>query len=310
MPDIPFWNKCDNRCVMCTNLDDFAAQTAPRYGLKHQIEKLERWLKGLGKIYLKNADKADFISLTGGEPTLHPDFFKLLAYFRKRLPDTPITMLSNGRRFADAAFTERFLKVAKPPFTVAVPLHGSSAAAHDRVAGVKGAFAQTVKGLGNIFADARAGWEGGIEIRLVLHRLNIKDFRRILAFLLDKFPAADRYRVVAIHYEIEGKSLENHRLVGLRLTDSARTINGAAEPIARFPDFRLYHFPLCLMKKELRPLCRITLPPEDRVYTAKCSGCAARRKCVGLMAEYYKMFGDGELRALKAGAARPGAKTR
>lgn len=298
MPDIPFWNKCDNRCVMCTNLGDFAAQPAPRYGLKHQIEKLERWLKGLGRIYLKNADKADFVSLTGGEPSLHPDFFKLLSYFRKRLPGTPVTLLSNGRRFADGAFTEKFLKVAKPPFTVAVPLHGSSAAAHDRVAGVKGAFAQTIRGLRNIFAGGRAGWEGGIEIRLVLHRLNIKDFRRILAFLLENFADAARYRVVVIHYEIEGKALENHRKVALRLTDSARMANWAAKLIKRFPDFRLYHFPLCLMKKELRPLCRITLPPEDRIYTAKCSGCAARRRCVGLMTEYHKMFGDGELKKL------------
>lgn len=305
MPDIPFWNKCDNRCVMCTNLGDFAAQLPPRYGLRHQIEKLERWLKGRGGVYLKNSDKADFISLTGGEPTLHPDFFKLLAYFRKRLPGTPVTLLSNGRRFADAAFTERFLKIAKPPFTVAVPLHGSSAAAHDRVAGVKGVFARTVKGLRNIFAAGLAGWEGGIEIRLVLHRLNIGDFGRMLTFLLDNFPYTERYRVVAIHYEIEGAALANHRKIALKLSDSARVINGAAKLIARFPDLRLYHFPLCLIRKELRPLCRITLPPEDRTYTARCAGCAARRKCLGLMTEYYKMFGDGELKKL-----RPARKNR
>ncbi|OGS54918.1 MAG: hypothetical protein A3J79_10275 [Elusimicrobia bacterium RIFOXYB2_FULL_62_6] len=299
MPDIPFWNKCDNKCVMCTNLDEFASQQAPRYGLKHQIEKLERWLKGLGRIYLKNADKADFVSLTGGEPTLHPDFFKLLAYFRKRLPGTPITLLSNGRRFADGEFTERFLKIARPPFTVGVPLHGGSAAAHDRVAGVKGAFAQTVKGLKNLFAGSAAGWGGGLEIRLVLHRLNIKGLPNILLFLLKEFPELGRYRIAAIHYEIEGKALENRRKVGLKLTDSARAVNAAAPLIARFPDLRLYHFPLCLVKKELRPLCRITLPPEDRVYPAKCAGCRARRKCLGLMTEYYKAYGDAELRPLR-----------
>jgi len=42
----------------------------------------------------------------------------------------------------------------------------------------------------------------------------------------------------------------------------------------------------------------VTLPKEDRVYTAKCAGCKARRGCLGLMAEYHKAFGDGELRRL------------
>ncbi|MBI4802328.1 MAG: radical SAM protein [Elusimicrobia bacterium] len=288
MPDIPFWNKCNNKCVMCTNLGEFAAQPPSRYGLKRQIEKLERYLKGFGRIYLKNADKADFISLTGGEPTLHPDFFKLLAYFRKRLPETDISLLSNGRRFADKGFTERFLKIARPPFTVAVSIHGSSASAHDRVAGIKGAFSRTVKGLENLFAGLKGGGGAGVEIRLVLHRLNIGEFKKTLAFLLERFPAPEFYRVVAIHYEIEGLAFENHKRLALKLSASAGTVNATAGLIAKFPDFRLYHFPLCLVKKELRSKCRITLPAEDRIYPPKCAGCRARKKCPGLMLEYYK----------------------
>ena len=96
MPDIPFWNKCNNKCVMCTNLPAFARLPGDNYGLKGQIGKLERYLKGLGPVYLKNDGSADFVSLTGGEPTIHPDFFKLLSYFRKRLPGLPITLLSNA----------------------------------------------------------------------------------------------------------------------------------------------------------------------------------------------------------------------
>jgi len=277
----------------------FAAQPPLRYGLKHQIEKLERYLKGFGPVYLKNADKADFISLTGGEPTLHPDFFKLLAYFRKRLPEIGVTLLSNGRRFADKDFTERFLKIAKPPFTVAVALHGSSAPVHDRVAGIKGAFSQTVKGLENLFAGLKERDGVGLEIRLVLHRMNIKNFREFLLFLLKKFPVRDPYRVAAIHYEIEGMALENHKTLALRLSASAGIVNAAAPLITKFPDFGLYHFPLCLVKKDLRSKCRITLPAEDRTYTRKCAGCRARKKCPGLMVEYYKKFGDGELRTQK-----------
>jgi len=274
----------------------FSAQDPSQYGLKRQIEKLERYLKGLGTVYLKNADKADFISFTGGEPAMHPDFFRLLAYFRKRLPGINITLLSNGRRFSDKDFTGRFFKIAAPPFIVAVPIHGSSARAHDRVAGVRGAFDQTVRGLENLFAGLNGRRGIGLEIRLVLHRMNIGEFKKTLAFLLKKFPARGLYRVVVIHYEIEGVACENHKRLALRLATSAGTINASGRLITKFPDLRLYHFPLCLIKEELRSKCRITLPAEDRVYTKKCAGCRARKKCPGLMLEYYNKFGDGELR--------------
>jgi MoaA/NifB/PqqE/SkfB family radical SAM enzyme len=292
MPDIPFWNKCDNRCVMCTNGAGFASQAPGLYGLKAQIGKLERYLKGMGAVYLKNSDKADFISLTGGEPTMHPDFFRLLVYFRKRLPGVYITLLSNGRRFADEQFARRFAKAAKPPFTAAVPVHGASARVHDLVAGVPGAFKETMAGLDNLFSYCGVR----IEIRVVLHRLNIGDLRKLLAFLLKRFPAADRWGVAVIHYEIEGMSSRNHKSLALKLSESARVINAALPLIAKFRDLRLYHFPLCLIREELRPNCRITLPDEDRIYTEKCSGCRVRKRCLGLMKEYYRRFGDGELK--------------
>ena len=303
MPDIAFWNKCNNKCVMCTNEAVFSSQPSSRYGLKCQIEKLERYLKGLGPVYLKNADKADFVSLTGGEPTLHPDFSRLLAYFRKRLPGVSITLLSNGRGFADADFTRRYLKIAKPPFTTAVPIHGASARTHDRVAGVKGAFRETIKGLENLFEGLK-GRTGALEIRIVLHRLNVGEFKKILALLLRRFPETGRYRVAVIHYEIEGMSLENHGRLALRLSRSSRALSAAVPLIKKFPDLRLYHFPLCVVSMELRDRCWITLPPEDRVYPGKCAGCGARPRCLGLMAEYYGKFGAGELRAIKAAKAR------
>ena len=278
---------------MCTNEGGFATHASSLYELKSQVEKLERYLGGQGKVYLKYDDKPGFVTLTGGEPTIHPDFFRLLAYFRKRLPGTGITLLSNGRRFADRDFTRRFLKIAAPPFSVAVPVHAAAPALHDRIAGVKGAFAQTVAGLENLLSG-----DVGVEVRVVLHRLNVKALPGILALLLRKFPDTGRYRVTVIHYEIEGMSLKNQRRLSLSLKESAAILGGAAPLIARFKDFRLYHFPRCLVRKELRTLCWVTLPKEDRIYTAKCTGCRARRGCLGLMAEYHKAYGGGELRRL------------
>jgi len=297
MPDIPFWNKCNNKCVMCTNLPAFAAQPGDNYGLKGQIRKLERYLKGLGPVYLKNAGRAEFVSLTGGEPTLHPDFFKLLSYFRKRLPGVPITLLSNGRRFGNKDFAGKFCALARPPFSTAIALHGPSARVHDSVAGVKGSFTQTVKGLKNLLSTPGAP---RVEIRLIIHKKSAATLEKTLEFLLKNFPDTSAYCVTAIHYEIEGMCLANHRRLALKLSESAAILGGCLPLIRRFADFRLYHFPLCLVREELRPLCWITLPDEDRVYPEKkCGRCVLKKKCLGLMLEYRKMFGDAELKPVK-----------
>lgn len=296
MPDIAVWNKCDNKCVMCTNMTSFALQHSGQYRLKAQIEKLERYLKGLGKIYLKNPDNAGYVNLTGGEPTLHPEFFQLLAYFRRRLPGTPITLLSNGRRFADRKFAARFAAAARPPFGAAIALHGPDARTHDAVAGVRGAFAQTVKGLHNLLELAPAL---NLEIRIILTKKNVAALPRTLKFLLREFLDTARYSVTVIHYEIEGMSETNHRSVGLKFAVSSKILDKGLPLIRRFTDLRLYHFPLCQVAPELRPLCRVTLPKEDRTYPTVCKACSARRRCLGLMVEYFKKFGAAELRAIK-----------
>jgi len=281
---------------MCTNDPSFARQDSAQYRLKGQIKKMESYLAG-NAVYAKNDGKANFLSLTGGEPTLHPDIFKLLTYFRRRLPGTGITLLSNGRRFSDAAFTAAFLKAAKPPFAVVLPVHGPDARTHDAITGVRGSFSRTLAGLKNLFS-MRSGQ--AIEIRLVLHRKNISHFAGLLEFLLETFPDTSAYKVSAIHYEIEGMSQRNHRSLALSLSASAAAIGASAALVKRFAAFRLYHFPLCVVRKELRALCRVTLPLEDRVYpAAKCGRCALRRKCLGLMAEYRKKFGDAELKPVR-----------
>jgi len=293
MPDIPVWNKCDNRCVMCANTAGFAANARKRYLLAGQIGRLERHLRGAAA-YRKNARVAGAWNLTGGEPTLNPDFLKTIAYFRRRLPGEPLALLSNGRRFADGAFAAAFAAAARPPFTLAVSLHGPSAASHDAVAGVKGAFGQTVAGLKNIFSLPGAPF---IELRVILHRLNYRRLGATLAFVKRTFRGR-AYRVVVIHYEHEGRGARNEAKLAVGLSATARAVNAAARSLSGLREARLYHFPLCLLKPGLRPLAVVSLPPEDRVYPPVCRACGARGACVGLMRPYFRRYGAGELAAL------------
>jgi MoaA/NifB/PqqE/SkfB family radical SAM enzyme len=293
MPDIPVWNKCDNRCRMCANTREFRRASPDRFLLAGQIRRFERYLSGAAGVYARNAAERSALNLTGGEPALNPDFLKILSYFRKRNRAGELALLSNGRRFADAGFAAAALKAAGSPFSVAVPFHGASAAAHDSVTGARGSFSAALAGARNIFALKGPGQT--VEIRLVLHRRNIDGLNGTLKFLLSEFSRFGGWRAVALHYELEGRAVENQASLALRLPDSASAVNAAAYLIRRFGEFRLYHFPLCFLKKELRRFSWISLPPEDRIYPAGCGGCRLRRGCTGLMSSYYARYGAGEI---------------
>lgn len=54
------------------------------------------------------------IGITGGEPTLLGErLFDLIAYIRKRLPNTHIQILSNGRKFAESNYAGRLTQVSE-----------------------------------------------------------------------------------------------------------------------------------------------------------------------------------------------------
>jgi MoaA/NifB/PqqE/SkfB family radical SAM enzyme len=291
MPDIPVWNKCNNKCLMCANTASFALNTAGDYLFARQAGRLERFLRG-APAYRKNARTPGAWNLTGGEPTLNPDFLKALLYFRRRLPGEELLLLSNGRRFSDPAFAAAFAAAARPPFTLGVSIHGPTPAEHDRVAGGKGAFRETMLGLKNLLALPRAP---ALEIRVILHKLNYARLGATLGLLKRRAPGC---RLVVMHYESEGRGARNKKQLAVQLSATARAVNRCAASLEGFRGAALYHFPLCLLSPRLRPLARVSLPPEDRVYPPACRGCRARGNCVGLMKPYLRAFGAAELKPL------------
>lgn len=280
---------------MCANTSVFSRNTPGDYGLLKQASRFEKHLRGAAA-YKKNAGTAGAWNLTGGEPTLNPDFLKAMAYYRKRLRGEELALLSNGRRFSDPAFAAAFAAVARPPFTLAVSLHGPTAAEHDGVAGVKGAFKETVLGLKNLLALPAAPF---LEIRVILHGLNYPRLGATLAFI-KRLMKGGRYRVVVMHYEIEGAGARNAGKLAVRLSATARQVNACGRSLLGFAEARLYHFPRCLLSPALRRLAVVSLPPEDRAYPG-CAGCREREVCVGLMKPYLRRYGAGELRPLPCG---------
>ena len=152
---------CNDRCIFCLDAHTHDGTNRDREEIRSQI--LDGRRKG-----------AQRLILSGGEPTIHPDFVKFvklgrLAGYRK------VQTVTNGRMFAYPEFLKRSLDAGLSEITFSI--HGPNARIHDALVGTKGAFEQEVKGLHNALADGRPI----INIDVCVNRGNVKVLPDILA---------------------------------------------------------------------------------------------------------------------------------
>jgi MoaA/NifB/PqqE/SkfB family radical SAM enzyme len=118
------------------------------------------------------------LDLDGGEPTLSPELFPLVAD-ASRLGYERIAVTTNGRRCSYPAFARRLATCGVT--TVLVSLHGPDAATHGALVGVPEAFDQTVAGIRNLVAAAPSGLELGVNVTIA--RANVERLDALAALV-------------------------------------------------------------------------------------------------------------------------------
>lgn len=273
--DICFWNKCNNHCLICSNPEDF--RKAKDYSFDLLTERIK-----------SEKEKIENITITGGEPTIHPDFDKILDFLKKEFSNSEINLLTNGRRFSYPAFTRRCLGIRN--LNIAVSLHGHNAKVHDKITRVKGSFAQAVAGLFNILKYR--GKRQKVYVRVVINRLNGEHIYRILDLITKNFPFIDR--VELIFMEIEGLAEENFHQVGLTYNQWHKQLDKIKPKIKKFKSLLFFHFPLCVIDVDLWKYVHRTLPEHEVAFAKQCNFCWCKKYCLGIHKGYLKIVGSGE----------------
>lgn len=145
---------CNNGCTFCLDSNTHDGTNRGVEEIKKQI--LDGRTKGMTRLIL-----------SGGEPTIHPnfvDFVRLgtLAGYRK------VQTVTNGRLFAYPQFLQRSLAAGLNEITFS--LHGPNPKIHDALVGVPGAFEQETTALKAALADGRPV----VNIDIVINKGNIK----------------------------------------------------------------------------------------------------------------------------------------
>lgn len=109
-------DRCNLACPTCY------AMSSPSYGRHRTLEEIERMMD----VVVANEGEPDVVQLSGGEPTVHPEFFKILD-LAKTKPIKHLMVNTNGIRIAkDINFVEK-LASYMPDFEIYLQFDSFSA---------------------------------------------------------------------------------------------------------------------------------------------------------------------------------------
>jgi uncharacterized radical SAM superfamily Fe-S cluster-containing enzyme len=104
---IEITDRCNLSCPTCY------AMSSPHYGRHRTVEEVEQMLD----IIVANEGEPDVVQISGGEPTIHPDFFRILDIAKKK-PIKHLMVNTNGIRIAkDFEFAKK-LASYQPDFEI------------------------------------------------------------------------------------------------------------------------------------------------------------------------------------------------
>jgi hypothetical protein len=263
-------SSCDNACVFC------GQQGTPEHVPPR--DEITRLLEAARAV-------SSEVTLTGGEPTLHPDLAGIVEEARRR-GFARIGIQSNGRR------PEMMRALAAAGLSdVHLSIHGGVAAAHDYHTRIDGSFAQALATL----SEARAvGLD--VAVTTVLTRSNARglgDLARVLSMR-----SASAWCITVPRVRGRASDLFDRVVprLGIAMPFAIHALQIAMA--ARIPVF-FRGAPSCL----LGPFAKHALVEAElageRAYGEACSGCEARPACPGVEPTYLARFAGDELSAVK-----------
>ena len=121
---IEITDRCNLQCPTCY------AMSSPHYGRHRTVEEVEKMLDTI----VASEGTPDVVQISGGEPTVHPDFFAIMDIARKK-PIKHLMLNTNGIRISkDLEFTKQLASYA-PDFEIYLQFDSFKPAALEQLRG-------------------------------------------------------------------------------------------------------------------------------------------------------------------------------
>lgn len=255
--------RCNHRCIMC-----------PQPPILQEKDKTPFNLQ-LISLFNKNTQE---IGITEGEPTLIGDnLFTLINHIKKVLPQTAISILSNGVKFAEKEYAMKLAKCRHQDLQIDIPLFSDIAEEHNRIVGAK-TFYKTVQGLYNL-----ALFRQRIGLRIVVHKQTYKRLPQFADFIYHNFPFVAQ--VAFMQMETIGLAKENFDELWIDPYDYNNELREAVLLLAdRGMKPYIYNAQLCVLPQDIRCYAQQSISDWKDIYIEECNGCALKGQCAGFFA--------------------------
>ena len=242
------------------------------------------------------------MEISGGEPTIHPDFLTICNYARQS-HSGKILVFSNGCRFNNLSFAQEFAKTGVD--CVVITLHSHRAEVHDFITQHKGSFSQTLKGLYNLHSLNVA-----LSIKFIALKANFKDAPNWASLVSKEFPGQ---RLMLNGLALWGDAHKNAKGLAILHSSVAPYIQEAVDIAVSggaFPG--IFFMPPCVFDPAywnnfgVRYYHESVLEPGDQpvgsplfeecyTFPSICSECVMKPRCVWAWKPYNMIFGLDEI---------------
>lgn len=260
------------------------------------------------------------ITLSGGEPTLHNEFPRIIQ--KCIVSGANVTVLTNGDLLHNYDFAYHCFNGVDPKrVSVVSAIHASLPEEHDRVTGIAGSFERTIEGIKNVLSLRIP-----VEIKQCVSAWNYKHLPIFPSFLLEKFGPQISATIVGMDFC--GMDLDDINKVAIGYRDMAPYIERMLDCVDElrhkyraFPRFSVCDLPLCPVdpyywkyyaKSSRRELAQYSAPSVNTAefktsfhvvsqcdtFFKACSECKVNSLCPGAWRTAYEFFGEGEAHAI------------
>lgn len=243
------------------------------------------------------------VTLSGGEPTLHPDLFQLIRFFHDR--KIGVHILSNGERFSDSFFADEFLKLSENgELTVTTTFHSWNAKEHEYQNGSQGSFLRSLNGLQYLDQNSLQ-----ISIKHCITAYNYRHLSAYIRFVLESF--SDRAEIQLWGVDLHGLDRESAKDYFVDFQLIKPYIQKAIDEFEAYGREKkqvltINNLPLCMCDFYY---WQYFSPPEKDSYvdhnkggntldansgpaSVHCKECPFRSSCMGVYFSNFELFGD------------------
>jgi MoaA/NifB/PqqE/SkfB family radical SAM enzyme len=298
---------CNQRCIFCLD----AWNQNGTYVDTAQLEEYIALGHRLGR---------ERLILSGGEPTIHPDYIRLIRHGRRVGYDW-IQTVTNGMLFAYPEFARRAVQAGLDEVTMSI--HGHTAKIQDGLVGVPGAFDKAIAGLRNLQALGRG--RVVINIDIVINRQNVEHLRDTIDF----FRGLGIHEFDLLYIMPFGRGFSEYRRqlffdLAEHAEDIRRAIEVSKEPgvyiwTNRLPPEYLEGYESLIQDPHklhsevqgglhnFEGFLKLGVPPD--CYGERCDHCFMKGLCHDTMFEYKARLMDGRFDRVRVDLSAPGPRS-